>query len=144
MNYFILTSSFSVFRVVNNMVADNVCEIVIREDALINLGAQQLVTIAKSMNSELKVNNKQSKESIVEAIMAEAINFPIEDVVQEVEMKPRTANTKTVCFAAFDKIDMSNKAESREVVKTLVESYGLNLRVVQSYASNYRKAQNNG
>ena len=143
MNFYTMTASFSVTRITSKMVADEVCEICIREDALIHLGAAQLVQIAKSMNSELKVNTKQSKESLVETIMTEAVNFPIEEIVEEekvdVELKPRTVSTKEFCYAEFAKIDINNKEETRELVKALVEQ-GLNLRVVQSYVSNFRKA----
>lgn len=143
--FFVLTSAFSVYRVTSAPVADAVYEMVIRRDALDAFGVQQLVAVAKSMNSELKVNSKQSKESILTAIDEELLTFPIEAVAhrpasEKVASAPRTG-TKQICWDAFSAIDMTDKKAARAVIDKLVEEHNLDKRVVQSYASNYRKAQ---
>lgn len=142
--FFVLTSAFSVFRVTSAPVADAVYEMVVRRDALDAFGVQQLVAVAKSMNSELKVNSKQSKESILAAIDEELNTFPIEAVAHRpaaaTASAPRTG-TKQLCWDAFAAIDMADKMAARAVIDKLVEEHNLDKRVVQSYASNYRKAQ---
>lgn len=143
--FFVLTSAFSVMRVTTAPVADAIYEMVVRQDALAAFGVQQLVAVAKSMNSELKVNSKQSKESILAAIEAELETFPIEVITASAKREPsagtgRVGGTKQICFDAFGKIDMNDKAVARTVIDALVEEHGIDKRVVQSYASNYRKA----
>lgn len=142
--FFVLTSGFSVYRVVTAPVADAVYEMVVRQDALEAFGVQQLVSIAKSMNSELKVNSKQSKEVILSAINAELETFPVEVIAHRpaaaaTGSAPRTG-TKQVCWDAFSKIDMNDKTVARATIDALVAEHNLDKRVVQSYASNYRKA----
>lgn len=142
--FFVLTSAFSVFRVTSAPVADAIYEMVVRRDALEALGVQQLVAVANSMNSELKVNSKQSKDSILAAIDNELETFPVETVARRpaaayAGSAPRTG-TKQVCWDAFSKIDMADKAAARTVIDELVAEHNLDKRVVQSYASNYRKA----
>lgn len=142
--FFVLTSAFSVFRVTSAPVADAVYEMVVRRDALEAFGVQQLVAVAKSMNSELKVNSKQSKDSILAAIDNELETFPVETVAHRPAASsagsaPRTG-TKQICWGAFSKIDMADKAAARAVIDELVAEHNLDKRVVQSYASNYRKA----
>lgn len=142
--FFVLTSAFSVYRITSAPVADAVYEMVVRQDALEAFGVQQLVAVAKSMNSELKVNSKQSKESILAAIAEELKTFPIETVAYRpatvtTSSAPRTG-TKQICFDAFSGIDMNDKAAARALIDTLVAEHNLDKRVVQSYASNYRKA----
>lgn len=143
--FFVLTSAFSVYRVTSAPVADAVYEMVVRQDALEAFGVQQLVAVAKSMNSELKVNSKQSKESILAAITEELKTFPVEAVAHRpaaaaaTSSAPRTG-TKQTCFDAFSGIDMNDKAAARALIDTLVAEHNLDKRVVQSYASNYRKA----
>lgn len=143
--FFVLTSAFSVFRVTTAPVADAIYEMVVRRDALEAFGVQQLVAVAKSMNTELNVNSKQSKDSILAAIDTELETFPIETVTASKASskpagQPRTG-TKQICFAAFEQIDMADKEAARAVIDQLVEEHNLDKRVVQSYASNFRKAQ---
>lgn len=141
--WFVLTSAFSVFRVTTKPVADAVYEMVVRDDALEAFGVQQLVSVAKSMNSDLKVNSKQSKEVILTAIKTELETFPVELITEsatKTQSAPRQAGTKGLCFDAFGAIDMNDKAAARVVIDTLVTEHNLDKRVVQSYASNYRKA----
>lgn len=140
MNFLTLTSAFSVTRITNKMVADEVCEICIREDALIHLTSTQIVAIAKSLNSELKVNTKQSKESIIELIQAEMIEFPIEEVKEE-KIQTKSGNARDICFQAFAEIDMNDNAARRALIDVLVTTHDIKKTVVQSYASNFRKAQ---
>lgn len=141
--FFVLTSAFSVYRVVTSPVADAVYEMVVRQDALEAFGVQQLVSIAKSMNSELKVNSKQSKEVILSAINAELETFPVEVIAHRhaaaASSAPRTG-TKQICWDAFSQIDMADKTVARATIDALVTEHNLDKRVVQSYASNYRKA----
>lgn len=142
--FFVLTSAFSVYRITSAPVADAVYEMVVRQDALEAFGVQQLVSIAKSMNSELKVNSKQSKEVILAAITEELKTFPIEAVAHRpaaaaTSSAPRTG-TKQICFDAFSGIDMNDKTAARALIDELVAEHNLDKRVVQSYASNYRKA----
>jgi hypothetical protein len=142
--FFVLTSAFSVLRVTSAPVADAVYEIVVRRDALEAFSVQQLVAIAKSMNSELKVNTKQSKESILSATDAELETFPVEVIAhrpatETTSSAPRTG-TKQICFDAFSGIDMNDKTAARALIDELVAEHNLDKRVVQSYASNYRKA----
>jgi len=142
--FFVLTSAFSVFRVTTAPVADAIYEMVVRRDALEAFGVQQLVAVAKSMNSELKVNSKQSKESILAAIDEELETFPVETVAHRpaasaASAAPRTG-TKQICWEAFSKIDMNDKTAARATVDALVAEHNIDKRVVQSYASNYRKA----
>lgn len=142
-NFFVLTSAFSVMRVTTAPVADAIYEMVVRRDALEAFGVQQLVAVAKSMNSELKVNSKQSKDSILAAIDNELLTFPIEVITASAKREStggRVGGTKQICFDAFSKIDMSDKATARATIDALVEEHGIDKRVVQSYASNYRKA----
>lgn len=144
-NFFVLTSAFSVYRVTTAPVADAIYEMVVRQDALASFGVQQLVAVAKSMNSELKVNTKQSKEVILAAIEAELETFPVEVITASASAAPRQSTgraggTKQICFDAFGKIDMNDKAAARVVIDALVAEHNLDKRVVQSYASNYRKA----
>lgn len=143
-NFFVLTSAFSVMRVTTAPVADAIYEMVVRRDALEAFGVQQLVAVAKSMNSELKVNSKQSKDSILAAIDNELLTFPIEVITASAKRESagtgRVGGIKQICFDAFDKIDMADKATARATIDALVEEHGIDKRVVQSYASNYRKA----
>lgn len=142
-NFFVLTSAFSVMRVTTAPVADAIYEMVVRRDALEAFGVQQLVAVAKSMNSELKVNSKQSKDSILAAIDNELLTFPIEVITASAKREStgngRVSGTKQICFEAFSKIDMADKAAARAMIDELAAT-GIDKRVVQSYASNYRKA----
>jgi hypothetical protein len=140
MNFINLTADFTF---VNTTTTANGV-ISIRTDVLEVLTAQQLVTIAKSINPEIKVNTKQSKQVTVNVIMSELENVEVVDTNVEVktdfEFVPKQASTKTVCYNEFGKIDMDDKVAVRALVGTLVESLGLKKRVVQSYVSNYRRA----
>lgn len=133
--FLVLTSDFALINVAN-AVTNNEAEIVIREDVLQYLSVTQLVQIAKSMNSELKVNNKQAREIILTAINEELVKLP----VVEVAKVKNTISSKEICYAAFDELDMNDKPKVREVIETLIVTHNIPKRVVQSYASNYRKA----
>ncbi len=143
-NFFVLTSAFSVMRVTTAPVADAIYEMVVRRDALEAFGVQQLVAIAKSMNSELKVNSKQSKDSILAAIDEELKTFPIEVITASAKREStgtgRVGGTKQICFDKFATIDVADKAAARALIDSIVEEHGIDKRVVQSYMSNYRKA----
>lgn len=48
-------------------------------------------------------------------------------------------SVRECCYHYFRMIDMSNGAQRRTMIDTLVAAYGLDKRSVQSYASNYRR-----
>ena len=51
---------------------------------------------------------------------------------------------REACYYFFSATDMDNGKSRREAIDFLVNNYGFDKRSVQSYASNYRKAQKNG
>lgn len=138
MNFINLTTEFAFVNLTTT--ANGV--ISVRTDALEALTAQQLVTIAKSINADAKVNTKQSKQVAINLIMTELDSVEVVDtnVKTDFEFIPKQASTKTVCYNEFGKIDMEDKVAVRALVDTLVDTLGLNKRVVQSYVSNYRRA----
>ena len=137
-NVFIaMNANFEVSYVSNAAIADDNIAIIVKQDALQNLGAIQLVAIAKSLNEELKVNTKQNR-----AIIVEAINVEIEKMeIRSVSTKSNKVSTKDICWAEFDKIDMNEKQVVRNTIDSLVITNNFNKAVVQSYASDYRKAK---
>uniref|UniRef100_A0AB38ZCV5 Uncharacterized protein n=1 Tax=Acinetobacter phage vB_AbaSt_W16 TaxID=3116434 RepID=A0AB38ZCV5_9CAUD len=133
--FLVMTANFEVSYVSTAPVADNGAEIVVRQDILKHLSVTQLVQIAKSMNPELKVNNKQAREIILAAIDEEIVKIPVKST------ETKTVSSKSICYAAFDLIDMDNKEVARSTVEALITEHNIPKRVVQSYASNYRKAK---
>lgn len=134
--FLVMTANFEVSYVSTAPVADNDAEIVVRQDILKFLSVTQLVQIAKSMNPELKVNNKQAREIILAAINEEIVKVPVKTVE-----KVKTISSKSICYDAFDLIDMDDKEVARATIETLIAEHNIPKRVVQSYASNYRKAK---
>lgn len=134
--FFALNASFAVVAVTTS--SDFNADIIVKQDVLQHLSATQLVQIAKSMNPELKVNTKQNREVIVAAINKELETFPVTVIAKT---SSSTGSTKNVCWAAFDLIDMNDKPLAREAIDKLVQDHGFSKAVVQSYASDYRKAK---
>lgn len=132
--FFSLNMFFAVVELTNAPAAES--DITLRADMIQHLSVTQLVQIAKSMNPELKVNNKQSREIILAAIEAEMVNYNVRTIAN----KAASGTTKSICWDAFATIDMSNKTEGRAMVEKLVAEHGFSKAVVQSYASDFRKA----
>ena len=113
-------------------------DILVKTENLEFLGVTQLVQIAKSMNPDLKVNNKQKREIIIDAIQAELVNVPVKQVESKVVVNAKPS-TKSICWAQFELIDMNDKPTVRAAIEQLVLDYDFPKRVVQSYASDFRK-----
>lgn len=139
--FFVLTADFAVNYISTSPVSDDSVEIVVRQDILSGLGVTQLVAVAKSMNPELKVNTKQGRDIVMAAIEAELVNFPVREEAPKAKRASNKVSTKTICWDAFATIDMNDKVIAREMVAKLVEENEFPKHVVQSYASDYRKAQ---
>lgn len=113
-------------------------DILVKTENLEFLGVTQLVQIAKSMNPDLKVNNKQKREIIIDAIQAELVNVPVKQIESKVAVNAKPS-TKSICWAQFELIDMNDKPTVRAAIEQLVLDYDFPKRVVQSYASDFRK-----
>lgn len=100
-----------------------------------NLTKEQAYSLAELGGVQLKVKPTKSASAKPES-------KPAPDVKAE-NAKFYADNFKSVrecCYHYFRQIDMNNGRERRIMIDVLCETYGFDKRSVQSYASNFKKA----